>query len=89
MPSTTNADRYRNWRWSKPVHWADIVRSLLITGELTDASVNTMFQLREHLKRRIAEGTVKQLSRGVYSLLQEPAQEPVPQPSIVIHPPLR
>jgi hypothetical protein len=60
--------------WSKPMRWSDILRSLLIAGQMPDARMETAFALREMLKKRIDAGEVRQCKRGWYQLLLEPVQ---------------
>jgi hypothetical protein len=71
---TTENHDFSPWRWDKPVHWADIMRSLLMVGLLTDTNMSTNFKLRNLLKDKIASGEVIQVQKGLYRLARPPSQ---------------
>jgi hypothetical protein len=64
------------WRWDKPVHWADLVRSSLILGHTGDCSYSTNMKMREWLSQRIESGEIIQIKRGLYRLARQPEETP-------------
>ncbi len=57
-----------DWRWSKPVRWADIARANMMLGDLTSS------QIRKRLLERIKSGEVIQIERGLYRLARKPKE---------------
>lgn len=50
-----------------PVHWVDICRVMRIMGLMDDFSEGECRRISVLLEKRIAAGTAKRLSRGVYT----------------------
>jgi len=50
-----------------PVHWVDICRVMRIMGLMDDLSEGECQRIAGMLEKRIAAGTAKKLSRGVYT----------------------